>query len=273
MLRIAFLLIAACLALPTAAQAQHFHELLAPGSPISGTFVTGPTVPGKWGSATMGTSGGVVTWSIMGPGISFPGESGAPGLSVDLSTIFPIGYMAELQAAFDQWEAIADIDFVFVTDGGGAFNAEPVGMIRVGAHAFDGSGGTLAHGFFPPVNGAFAAGDIHFDSAETWKLSFGGPGFDIQQVMAHEIGHAIGLDHTAVPSSLMNPFYTEAFAGVQADDIAGAQFIYGAAPFDAETVPEPASLCLWALGSMLAIGWGYRRVRIPGARSMADSSP
>lgn len=72
------------------------------------------------------------------------------------------------------------------------------------------------------------AGDIHFDTADTWKIGFGGAGFDIFQVMAHEIGHAIGLDHTGVSGSLLEPFYSEAFSGPQAEDIAGAQAIYGA---------------------------------------------
>ena len=104
----------------------------------------------------------------------------------------------------------------------------------------DGAGGTLAHGYYPPANGLTAAGDIHFDIGDTWKLGFGGGGFDIFQVAAHEIGHAIGLDHTAVPASLMNPFYTEVFAGPQADDIAGAVFIYGAAV----STPEGGSTLL-----------------------------
>jgi hypothetical protein len=101
----------------------------------------------------------------------------------------------------------------------------------------------LTHGYYPPNNGASAAGDIHFDIAETWKLGFGGLGFSIFQVMAHELGHALGLEHTGVANSLMNPFYTEAFSGPQADDIAGMQYIYGRAQ-----VPEPTSMLLLGIG-------------------------
>ncbi len=53
----------------------------------------------------------------------------------------------------------------------------------------------------------------------------------------------------------MNPFYTEAFSGPQADDIAGAQFIYGQA-----AVPEAST---WVAGLTLAFGgfglWRMRR--------------
>ncbi len=246
------LMVAMAVMLLVAVQSQ--AALLAPGSLVSSDFVLGPTTPGKWGNPTMGTSGGVVTWSIMGPGLSFAAETGSPGLSVDLATIFPVGFHAEIEAAFAAWSAVADITFIEVPDSGHAFDAPGAsGDIRIGAHAFDGAGSVLAHGYYPPNNGTSAAGDIHFDIAETWKIGFGGDGFDIFQVLAHEIGHAIGLNHTAVPNSLMNAFYTEAFAGPQADDIAGAQFIYGPAQLDG-VIPEPATLSLagFALLSLAA---------------------
>ena len=109
----------------------------------------------------------------------------------------------------------------------------------------------LAHGYFPPVNGDTAAGDIHFDTADSWKLGWGGPGFNIYQVLAHEVGHALGLGHTDVPNSLMNPFYSEAFMGPQADDIAGMVYIYG-------PIPEPSTWALFALG-VAALSLSRRR--------------
>lgn len=169
----------------------------------------------------------------------------------------PAGFQAQIEAAFAAWSAVANITFTEVADAGCGFNAACAqGDIRIGGHAFDGPNGTLAHGYYPPNNGATIAGDIHFDIAELWKIGFGGAGFDIFQVMAHEIGHAIGLNHTGVPNSLMNPFYTETFAGLQADDVAGGQFIYGPAVTN-PAVPEPATLLL--LGSGLAAAAMRRR--------------
>lgn len=208
-------------------------------------FVLGPTTPGKWGSPALGT-GATITYSYMATGTSCGTEYAGCTIS-SLADFMPGGYQAAVTAAFAAWSAVANVTFVLVADDGAAFNsATTSGDIRLGGHVFDGAFGTLAHGYFPPVNGSTAAGDLHFDIAETWKIGFGGPGFDVFQVMAHELGHALGLSHTGVSGSLMSPFYTEAFSGPQADDIAGMVYLYGAP--QQRTVPEPGSLALLALG-------------------------
>lgn len=213
-------------------------------------YVLGPT--DKWGSATFGT-GATVTYSFMGNGVSCGGEpecAAGSGLNTSILTGMGAGGEAAITAAFDAWSAVADISFSLVADDGAAYNAATLsGDIRIGMHYFDGSGSTLAHAYYPPytgVTGDTIYGDIHFDTAETWKIGFGGSGFDIFTVAAHEIGHAIGLKHTGVSGSLLNAYYSEAFSGPQADDIAGAQYLYGAPV--TTTVPEPTTGLLLLTG-------------------------
>jgi hypothetical protein len=51
-------------------------------------------------------------------------------------------------------------------------------------------------------------GDSHFDEDEDWADS-GSPtdGFDFITVAAHELGHALGIDHSNIEDALMFPFY------------------------------------------------------------------
>lgn len=215
------------------------HSMYAPGDalPESGDFVLQGNT---WSSST-------ISYSFMATGTSTGAEAGhGPSFSA-LADFMPAGWKSEIEAAFDSWEAVAGLNFVEVADDGVAWNTSPTtghGDIRFGGATFDGPNGTLAHGYYPPPNGNTAAGDIHFDIAETWKIGFGGGGFDIFQVAAHEIGHAIGLEHTGVPGSLMNPTYTEAFSGPQADDVSAAQTVYGEAFGPA--IPEPSTGLLFA---------------------------
>lgn len=212
-------------------------------------YLIGITTPGKWGTPTLGT-GATVTYSFMDDGVSCGAETecaAGTGFNTSILSGMGAGGVAEIIAAFDAWSAVADISFSQVLDDGAAYNAVTAsGDIRIGMHYFDGSAGTLAHAYLPPANGLTLAGDIHFDIDDTWETSFGGSGFDIFTVAAHEIGHAIGLGHTDVAGSLLNPYYSEGFNGPQADDIAGAQYLYGAPA--TTTVPEATNGLLLLTG-------------------------
>ncbi len=61
--------------------------------------------------------------------------------------------------------------------------------------------------------------------------------FDVQSVATHEIGHALGLDHSGIAAAVMYPF-GDVGAGprtLTVDDSAGIAFLYPAAAFSAAT--------------------------------------
>ncbi len=183
----------------------------------------------KWGSGSQGTAGGTVTYSFMGNGLSMNGEGYGNSVAITSLPGFKPCFLTEIQTAFAAWQAVSNIKFVQVSDSGSAFDAPgAVGDIRIGAHAFDGVSGTLAHAYYPPPNGYSAAGDVHFDSAENWSCDTLGTNIGI--VAMHEIGHSLGLAHEETTTvALMDPYYNKTLTSLQSDDIQGATTLYGAA--------------------------------------------
>ncbi len=104
----------------------------------------------------------------------------------------------------------ADIVILWATFAHGD-HGSPTDPCTGGACDFDGPNGILAHTFNPdvPTLGNIA-GDVHFDDSETWTLDTRANNvqpIDLETVAAHEIGHALGLDHTTVSGSLMLAAY------------------------------------------------------------------
>ncbi len=92
---------------------------------------------------------------------------------------------------------------------------------------FGAAGGVLGLGAFPPPwNAEPVAGDVWMDNAETWVIGSVG-GIDYFTVMLHEIGHAIGLDHSDNAAAVMAPTYQFA-SNLHPDDVARARSLYPA---------------------------------------------
>lgn len=107
-----------------------------------------------------------------------------------------------LETAFAAWSNVADISFQ-PTNVAGQRDS-----IDIRFRTLDGPGGVLAQAYFPDdVNPARIAGDIEFDASESWEVgnAAGSAAFDLVIVAVHEIGHALGLDHSNLLGSVMYP--------------------------------------------------------------------
>ena len=161
------------------------------------------------------------------------------------------------ERAYDTWEAVetSSITFRFA----GRTNAEPfvffdfintMGFIT--DPSLDGTGILAATNFIVfTFTGVIAESDIFFNDDAPWSVSSTGQAghFDYQSTALHEIGHLVGLDHSAVgvmetragrrfvleESALMYPFAfprgTTIGRTLTLDDVTGASVNYPAGDF------------------------------------------
>ena len=136
-----------------------------------------------------------------------------------------------IRNALRTWQEVIPIKFIEV---GIKNNPQLTFSWQVGNHGdgspFDGPGSTtgnvLAHAFYPPPCGGNFAGTCHFDDFENWRLSTI-DGIDLETVALHEIGHLLGLRHSAVAGSVMEAIYAGQRRALTQDDITGIKSLYG----------------------------------------------
>ncbi|MDR4459056.1 MAG: matrixin family metalloprotease [Nitrospirales bacterium] len=130
------------------------------------------------------------------------------------------------RVGFSLWDGVVPLTFREVQSGQSPdIRIRYVALNHGDGSPFDGTGGVLAHAFYPPPNGGDLAGDVHMDEDETW-LDTTGAGLDLATVFAHEVGHALGLGHSSVREALMYPYYFGPHRYLAQDDINGIKALY-----------------------------------------------
>jgi hypothetical protein len=142
------------------------------------------------------------------------------------SELAPSAVHEEIAAAFHIWEAAVNISFREASKGERAniligAQAEPQGWAFA-----DVSYDTTSPDRVKPIS----LSRICLNPAKRWKIGFDGDltVYDLRYTLAHEIGHAIGLDHPVGAGQIMGYRYEERFRSLQSGDTHGAALLYGA---------------------------------------------
>ncbi len=194
-------------------------------APSSGAYAfEGP----KWASPT-------ITWS-------FAGSTYAQDAATSFSSTIGAAYQSTVQQAVQRWAAVSGLNLVQQADGADPSKAA---SIRIGFadlntptsytmgytsyHYTSASNGSAA--FSPdtiirledPSKDALYAGSGGI-------LTYQGFSTTLYQTVLHEFGHALGLDHSTDPNTVMYATLGPANTDLNASDIAGIQALYGTTP-------------------------------------------
>ena len=160
-------------------------------------------------------------------------------------------FQTTMQRAFETWQAVEDVELSSTF--AGFTQASPTtgdGLTVLGfVNRADQDRVLGATSFLIDTSdGEIIESDIYFNSAFPWSVASGGEGgrFDLESIAVHEIGHLLGLGHSAIGETELRPgggrrviaaeavMFPVAFAAgniesrtLKADDIAGMTDIYG----------------------------------------------
>lgn len=192
------------------------------------------------------------------------------------------------EEAFGLWASVAPIHFIEVADVGTpvftsnsaaylSYAEDDFGQIRLnhrfinGTDAQNGGPTTKALAYAISSAGNLSA-DIHFDNGDPWEIIGTPTEPDVLGILTHEIGHSLGMGHSTIEGTVMNPAALRRMGPgtgiLLPDDIAGIQSLYGIGigSVTALSIPEPSSFLLLLAASASVV----RRHRFSNEPSCVD---
>lgn len=211
-------------------------------------------VGSRWENPTGGVSPNMgdpatVSWSLVPDGTTDGTNGSATNLIAFMDSIYGGGtgavdqrpWFGLFERAYDRWSEVSGLTFVYeANDDGAAIGGANRGVtgvrgdVRIGGRAIDGNSGILAFNYVPNGGGDSGFdGDMIIDTNDVFYFNNAdgptGENRALSNVLLHESGHGIGLDHV-IPvnqTKLLEPFISTAYLGPQHDDILAAQALYG----------------------------------------------
>jgi hypothetical protein len=183
----------------------------------------------KWGNPIMG-AGATVTYAFVEAPVSIPDARNCGAMVPMTGLLAKAGveqktFEAEVANAFKAWSSVANLRF--------SKAASPAEAdILIGAQAVP-KGRAFTNVEFEETGAgkvrSLEKSLICLNPEQPWKIGFDGDldVYDLRYSMAHEIGHAIGLDHPSASGQVMSYKYEERVDTLQIGDIHGAVALYG----------------------------------------------
>ena len=165
-------------------------------------------------------------------GPAWPTTTVTWGFANDASFSGAIGaaYQSTIVSALDAWAQSAGITFQQAADPNAA-------EIQIGWGQLENSGGTTIGltSYYSNSNNNLTKALVQIEDPAQLALDSTAAGYTWQgttttlyQVSLHELGHALGLDHSTDPAAVMYPVAQTTNPGLSLADIAGIQQLYGA---------------------------------------------
>jgi hypothetical protein len=183
----------------------------------------------KWGTPSMG-SGATITYAIATASSSASGIENCrktDGINTLLahSHVKARAFEGALRSAFKMWSDVSDVHFVPAPAG------KTADLVIAAEAVADG----IAYSDVTPRPAVAARVEtiaqaiICLNPEARWTTGDSADSYRLFYVLAHEIGHTIGLDHPSPSGELMSFEYSSALQSLQSGDIAGAVLLYGTA--------------------------------------------
>jgi predicted Zn-dependent protease len=207
----------------SSAEDAFFQAQLTALAPTTAGVLAPTTTAAKWAN-------GMITWSFgTGAGTAANPFSGSIGTQ----------YQSLVENAFAAWASATGLKFQQVA-------SSAPSDISIGFGDFDTTNSSvLGYTSSPTQGGQLTAGavirledpsQLALTTDANGQLSYSGTSAELEQVILHEIGHAIGLGDSASPTSVMYSVANSQDTTISASDIAAVASLYGVASNSAAAI-------------------------------------